>query len=118
MSIVCIGYVKVFMMLMNELGIFCRLVIGYVDYGILIGFGGLVIRYVWNMVEIDGEWYYVDIIFDCVDDWIDKDGKFNFFMMYNDDFIKVSKFDKGNFKMGNCFRNLMIENYVNLEEDV
>ncbi|MCE6056661.1 hypothetical protein J7889_03635 [Mycoplasmopsis agalactiae] len=117
MSTVCTGYAKAFMMLMNELGIPCRLVTGHADYGTLTGSGGSATRHAWNMVEIDGEWYHVDTTSDRADDWTDKDGKFNFFMMHNDDFIKASKFDKGNFKMGNRLRNLMIENYVNSEED-
>lgn len=49
------------------------------------------IKYVWNLVEIDGKWYYVDIIFDRVDlikgkvkDRSDV-GKiiYNYFLMYD-----------------------------------
>lgn len=100
-------------MIMDELGVFCKFILGIVDYGILIGY---IFNYVWNLVEVDGVWYYVDVILDRVENV--SEGKFNFFMMNDDDFIKVSIFNWGVVKIGECFRNLKISNYVNSKDDV
>lgn len=100
-------------MIMDELGVFCKFISGIVDYGILIGY---IINHVWNLVEVDGVWYHVDVISDRVEK--ENEGKFNFFMMNDDDFIKVSIFNRGVVKIGERFRNLKISSYVNSKDDV
>lgn len=49
---VCQGYAKTFQLLLNRLNIPCSLVTGSVRNGE---------RHAWNLVEADGEWYYVDV---------------------------------------------------------
>lgn len=56
---VCESYSKAFMVLMREAGVQCLLVDGILTKDL--GFGEL---HQWNMVEIDGEYYHVDVTAD------------------------------------------------------
>lgn len=49
---VCEGYAKTFMVLMNRLGIECKLVTSDA------------MRHMWNVVKVDGNWYHVDLTWD------------------------------------------------------
>ncbi|SHI89367.1 transglutaminase domain-containing protein [Parasporobacterium paucivorans] len=51
---VCQGYAESYMLILNELGIDCKLVTGTAN--------GIV--HAWNVVKIDGEWYNVDVTWD------------------------------------------------------
>lgn len=50
---ICQGYAVTFYVMMTELGIPCTIVSGYA--------GG---PHAWNAVEVDGNWYYVDVTWD------------------------------------------------------
>ncbi|MBE6688493.1 MAG: hypothetical protein E7588_04330 [Ruminococcaceae bacterium] len=52
---VCAGYAKAFQYLLNRLGIECAYVIGTCNEG-----GG----HAWNLVKLEGEYYYIDVTFD------------------------------------------------------
>lgn len=118
-NVICIGYVNGFNMLMYEMGILSIMMIGNIV-------SWRSVKYVWNLVEIDGKWYYVDIIFDRVDlikgivkDRIDKYKViYNYFLMYDDDFLYVKGFyNYYKDRMGNCFRNYKNVSYVfNVDE--
>lgn len=49
---VCTGYAKAMQYLLNRMDVFCTLVEGTVDAGE---------KHAWNLVRIDGEFYYVDV---------------------------------------------------------
>ncbi len=51
-SAVCQGYSEAFQILMEELGIPCKFL------------ASESMRHAWNMVQIDGEWYHVDVTWD------------------------------------------------------
>ena len=51
---VCEGYSKAFKLVCDELGIPCLLIVGY-------GNGG---DHMWNYVQLNGQWYAVDVTFD------------------------------------------------------
>lgn len=60
---VCEGYTQAFLYIMNKLGIPCRYVRGYV--------GTTQGPHAWNMVQLDGKWYHVDVtwddpVWDCI----------------------------------------------------
>ncbi|EIN15178.1 Hypothetical protein, predicted lipoprotein [Mycoplasmopsis agalactiae 14628] len=113
LSTVCTGYAKGFKMIMEELGVPCIFMSGTADYGTLTGH---ITNHAWNLVEVDGVWYHVDTTSDRAENA--SEGKFNFFMMNDDDFIKASIFNRGFVKTGERFRNLKISNYVNSKDDV
>lgn len=83
-NVICIGYVNGFNMLMYEMGILSIMMIGNIV-------SWRSVKYVWNLVEIDGKWYYVDIIFDRVDLFKGKVKDrsdvskiiYNYFLMYD-----------------------------------
>ncbi|MCE6090544.1 hypothetical protein J7894_00210 [Mycoplasmopsis agalactiae] len=113
LSTVCTGYAKGFKMIMDELGVPCKFISGTADYGTLTGH---ITNHAWNLVEVDGVWYHVDATSDRAEK--ENEGKFNFFMMNDDDFIKASIFNRGVVKTGERFRNLKISSYVNSKDDV
>lgn len=59
---VCAGYARAYQMLMQAAGIPCHYVVGTADNGAGIGGHG------WNMVQLDGQWYYTDVTWDDQND--------------------------------------------------
>lgn len=66
---VCEGYARAFKYLCDKVGIPCELVIGNTD-----------IEHMWNIVEIDGNWYHVDVTWD---DPKNKDGDYISYSYFN-----------------------------------
>ena len=59
---VCAGYSRAYQMMLQMLGIPCFYVVGTADNGAGIGAHG------WNLVQLDGEWYYTDVTWDDQND--------------------------------------------------
>lgn len=59
---VCAGYARAYQILMQTVGIPCFYVVGTADNGAGIGGHG------WNMVQLDGQWYYTDVTWDDQND--------------------------------------------------
>lgn len=57
---VCQGYAKATQYLLNRLGVECTLVLGTVETGDGEGFPAQQEGHAWNLVRVDGEYYYVD----------------------------------------------------------
>lgn len=57
---VCQGYAKATQYLLNRLGVECTLVLGTVETGGGEGFPARQEGHAWNLVRVDGEYYYVD----------------------------------------------------------
>lgn len=61
---VCEGYTRAFQLLCNKLGVDCWVIQGQAQ-----GFEGEEnTNHIWNCVQLDGEWYYVDVTWDDCDD--------------------------------------------------
>ncbi|MDE5854480.1 MAG: hypothetical protein K2H19_05395 [Ruminococcus sp.] len=75
---VCEGYSLLLYRLLMETGIKCRLIPGDA--------GGL---HIWNMAEIDGVYYFMDITFDSMK----TSNKHSFFLKGSNNFDKTHKFD-------------------------
>jgi len=56
---ICEGYAKAFMVLMREAGVQCILIDGTLTADLGLGYD-----HQWNMVEIDGEYYHIDVTAD------------------------------------------------------
>ncbi|WFQ93772.1 lipoprotein [Mycoplasma feriruminatoris] len=108
---VCTGYAKGFQMLMDELGILCTLITSDVSPRDVNG-----VKHVWNLVEIDGEWYHVD----TTSDRIEKGQKqeYRFFLLHDDDFTKDDIFTRNTRNFGQRLRNLKSSNFVKNKEDI
>lgn len=59
---VCAGYARSYQLLLQAVGIPCLYITGTADNGF--GVGG----HAWNLVKLDGEWYYSDATWDDFDD--------------------------------------------------
>lgn len=73
----CGGYASAFMLIMQELGIKCEFITGEADGG----------PHAWNMIELDGEYYHIDLT------WDDLDGTqheviYNYFCLNDDQILK------------------------------
>ena len=82
-SAVCEGYSRAFQMLLNGVGIKCMNIVGESE-------GEL---HMWNAVELDGEWYYVDTTWDDKDDGAFKYDYFNISekqLLFDHEFSKLS----------------------------
>lgn len=66
---VCEGYSRAFKYLCDKVGIPCELVIGNTD-----------IEHMWNLVEINGNWYHIDVTWD---DPKNKDGDYISYSYFN-----------------------------------
>ncbi|WFQ92082.1 hypothetical protein MFERI14815_00698 [Mycoplasma feriruminatoris] len=108
---VCTGYAKGFQMLMDELGIMCTLITSDVSPRDLNG-----VKHVWNLVEIDGEWYHLDATSDRIEN--KEKQEYRFFLLHDDDFTKDDAFIKNTRKFGQRFRNLKSSNFVKNKDDI
>ncbi|WFQ96257.1 lipoprotein [Mycoplasma feriruminatoris] len=108
---VCTGYAKGFQMLMDELGILCTLITSEASPR---DFNG--VKHVWNLVEIDGEWYHVDTTSDRIEG--NQKQEYRFFLLHDDDFTKDDIFTRDTRKFGQRFRNLKVSNFVKNKEDI
>ncbi|PZW00595.1 MAG6410 family transglutaminase-related lipoprotein [Metamycoplasma auris] len=112
---VCTGYAKGFKMLMDELGIQCRLIEGQSSRE-------NAARHVWNLIEVDGEWYHVDPTSDRLENRVGEkpmtETEFKFFMNSNEDFDKKDKFNRSIGKEGSRLRNYKINDFVHTKDEV
>ncbi|ACU78965.1 putative liporotein [synthetic Mycoplasma mycoides JCVI-syn1.0] len=109
---VCTGYAKGFQMLMDELGILSTLITSDVSPRDLSG-----VKHVWNLVEIDGEWYHLDATSDRIEGSHQKQ-EYRFFLLHDDDFTKNDVFLRNTREFGQRFRNLKLTNFVKNKEDI
>ncbi|ENY69347.1 Hypothetical protein, predicted lipoprotein [Metamycoplasma auris 15026] len=113
---VCTGYAKGFKMLLDELGIQSRLIDGQSSRE-------NAARHVWNLVEVDGEWYHLDPTSDRVENRRGgtpmTETEFRFFMNTKDDFDKNDKFNRDIGKQGTRLRNYKYkEAFVSTKDEV
>lgn len=73
---VCEGYATAAKLMLNKLGVVCD-----IENGVCIGGGG----HAWNLVQLDGQWYQLDIT------WNDCGGKPTEFLLVTDAFMKQSR---------------------------
>nr|VZS00776.1 hypothetical protein MF5582_00768 [Mycoplasma feriruminatoris] len=108
---VCTGYAKGFEMLMDELGILCTLITSDVSPRDVNG-----VKHVWNLVEIDGEWYHIDTTSDRIEKG--QRQEYRFFLLHDDDFTKDDVFTRNTRNFGQRLRNLKSSNFVKNKEDI
>jgi len=78
---VCMAYALLFEKMMDELGIPCYYVVGHAD-----GEGDL--GHAWNMVELDGEWYHIDVTWNDLGKRTEKhEIRYRYFLR-SDEFMK------------------------------
>ncbi|PYF43624.1 MAG6410 family transglutaminase-related lipoprotein [Metamycoplasma alkalescens] len=109
---ICNGYAKAFRILMKKLGVPVSIITGGGNQAL---FPGYVTRHVWNLVEIDGEWYHVDTTWDRArtGNKSNNQANYNFFLMHDDDFGKENSFyNVLSDNMGQRYRNLKLNNFV------
>lgn len=71
-SAVCMGYAAAYQYLLRELGVHCMLAGGTAQSSLKENFPQLDDSHVWNCVELDGEYYWVDVTWD---DPLDQNGQ-------------------------------------------
>ncbi|KEZ22061.1 MAG6410 family transglutaminase-related lipoprotein [Ureaplasma diversum] len=109
---VCSGYAKGYKMLLDELGIPSKLIVGPV----------LIARntyenHIWNLVEIEGKWYHVDTTWGVRSKRWTRNGKqktiYNYFLILDDDFRSPRKYTNPNLDtMGTKYRASKMDNFV------
>ncbi len=80
-SAVCDGYSRAAKMILNELGISCHIEVGDCHEG-----GG----HAWNLVEVDGEWYQLDVTWNDGGQAFNKKGRKEYFLV-TDAFMEKSR---------------------------
>lgn len=83
---VCMAYALLFEKLMDVLNIPCYYVIGQADGE---GDGG----HAWNMVEIDGAWYHVDVTWDDIGHAGNHEIRYRYFLLTDDQLAKNHQWD-------------------------
>ncbi len=73
----CGGYASAFKLVMQELGINCEYITGEADGG----------PHAWNMIELDGEYYHIDLTWDDFDD-TQHEVIYNYFCINDDEISK------------------------------
>lgn len=105
---VCTGYAKGYKMLLDEMGISSKLIVGPVrnEY------------HIWNLVEIDGEWYHVDATWGVrshryQNSTIKQKTIYNYFLISDDDFKMQRSYNNPNKDlMGSKYRASKINNFA------
>ncbi|WP_051049744.1 transglutaminase domain-containing protein [Metamycoplasma alkalescens] len=110
---ICNGYAKAFKILMEKMGIPVSIVTGKIDENI---YPGYYLRHVWNLVEIDGEWYHIDTTSDRArvrNGKTSDEANYDFFLIHDDDFGMGNLFYHS-FKdrLGKRYRNLKVNGFV------
>ena len=90
---ICSGYAAAFQLVMQELGIVCGRVSGTADGG----------RHAWNILQLDNEWYCMDVTWD---DPTSRDGKDNksyeYFCVTTDELLRTHT-PNGDREVPECF---------------
>jgi hypothetical protein len=73
---VCEGYACAAKLLLNELGILCD-----IQFGVCTNGGG----HAWNLVELDGQWYQMDVT------WNDGSADRSDYLLVTDDYMRKSR---------------------------
>lgn len=77
---VCMAYALLFEKMMEQLAIPCYYVVGHAD-----GEGDM--GHAWNMVQLDGEWYHVDVTWNDIGKRTNHEIRYRYFLR-SDDFMK------------------------------
>ena len=102
----CGGYASAFMMVMQELGIDCEFVTGEANGG----------PHAWNLVEVDGDYYHIDLTWDDLDDK-EHEIIYNYFCLNDEQILKnhVSYIELGEMTATKCnyhvYMDLYLEDY-------
>ncbi|MBZ4212616.1 hypothetical protein LAD74_01245 [Mycoplasma sp. U97] len=114
-SCVCAGYAKGFELFMNELNIPTKTIVGEVRRE----------WHIWNLVEIEGKWYHIDVTWDANVEWQKNRKKvkrttYTYFLV-NDNDIKPGRRHTKPFlesMMGSKYRGYKLDNLIKSEEDI
>ncbi len=107
-SAVCEGYTKLFQYLCYNVGINSSQVFGETEDDL----------HVWNVVEIEGEWYHVDLTWNDEEDYI----SYSYFNLTTDEILKNHTIYKEEYEMPVCdsdinsFRNLFAINVTDTKK--
>ncbi|VEU60587.1 Uncharacterized protein involved in cytokinesis, contains TGc (transglutaminase/protease-like) domain [Mycoplasmopsis bovigenitalium] len=113
---VCAGYAKGFQMFMNELNIPSKTIVGALRNE----------WHIWNLVELEGQWYHVDVTWDANTEFTKYGTKktratsYTYFLVNDNDIAPGRKFNNYIPKslMGEKYRGFQLEGLIKSEEDI